>query len=128
MKPRNPLSRIPWFVVIMVGAFAGISTIQVIWLRSTMELKGQIFDDNVEHALSRVAEQFTSPTTELLQVDLAAMPSHTPTAPALTAPTLGPEERMLARMEALDLEARLQTDCRDRGRKSGKFSENRQNS
>jgi two-component system phosphate regulon sensor histidine kinase PhoR len=115
VKPRNPLSRIPWFVVIMVGAFAGISTIQVIWLRSTMELKGQIFDDNVEHALSRVAEQFTSPTTELLQVDLAAMPSHTPTAPALTAATLGPEERMLARMEALDLEARLQTELTEHG-------------
>jgi ATP-binding cassette subfamily B protein len=34
----------PWFVVIMVGAFVGISTIQVVWLRSTLELKGQIFD------------------------------------------------------------------------------------
>jgi two-component system phosphate regulon sensor histidine kinase PhoR len=105
----------PWFVVIMVGAFVGISTIQVVWLRSTLELKGQIFDENVEHALSRVAEEFTRPSTELLQADLAAMPSHVSPESPLGSPTLGPEERMLARMEALDLEARLREELLEHG-------------
>lgn len=99
----------------MVGAFVGICTIQVVWLRSTLELKGQIFDDNVEHALSRVAEEFTRPSTELLQADLAAMPSRVPQESPLGSPALGPEERMLARMEALDLEARLREELLEHG-------------
>jgi two-component system phosphate regulon sensor histidine kinase PhoR len=64
---------IPWFVLAMIMAFITMSTVQVIWLRSTIQMRKQIFADNVFQCLSQASEIAKKPTTELLQLELEAL-------------------------------------------------------
>ena len=57
----------------MILAIITMSTIQVIWLRSSVQMKQQIFDDNVYHSLSQISELTTRPTTGILQLELEAI-------------------------------------------------------
>lgn len=112
MKTRHKKVSIPWFVLAMVLAFITMSTIQIVWLRSSVQMREQIFDDNVQHSLSQVAEMLTKNNTELLQIDLGAMPSTEPKDGSIVAkrPSLGAgldaeETRMLRRVEALQIDS-----------------------
>jgi len=104
---------IPWFVVAMVLAFVTMSTIQIVWLRSSVQMREQIFDDNVQHSLSQAAEMLNKSTTSMLQIDLEAVP--TSGAPdEITRPkqSIGSgldaeETRMLRRIEALAIDSVL---------------------
>ena len=40
---------IPWFLLAMVLAFVTMSTIQIVWLRTSVQMREQLFDDNVYH-------------------------------------------------------------------------------
>ncbi len=59
----------------MVLAFVTMSTIQIVWLRSSVQMREQIFDDNVQHSLSQAAEMLNKSTTSMLQIDLEAVPT-----------------------------------------------------
>ena len=77
VAPKERKSRsIPWFVGAMVLAFVTMSTIQIVWLRSSVQMREQIFnDDNVQHSLSQAAEMLNRSTTSMLQIDLEAVPT-----------------------------------------------------
>ena len=71
--PRARKHPIPWFVLAMIMAFITMSTVQIIWLRSSIQMKKQIFTDNVFHSLSQVGDIATRPTTGILQLELEAL-------------------------------------------------------
>lgn len=66
---------IPWFLLAMVLAFVTMSTIQIVWLRSSVQMREQLFDDNVYHSLNQVSEMLTKTSTGMLQIDLEALAS-----------------------------------------------------
>ena len=109
--------QIPWFLVVMVTAFLAMSTVQVLWLRDSVQLKHQLFDDNVEHALSQVADRFLRPTVDLLTTELESMPS-----PGEGQGSIGIHarldartERMLARMDAFRLDSLVSESLKEHG-------------
>ena len=57
----------------MILAFGTLSTVQVIWLRSSVQMRQHIFDDNVRHGLVQVSHMLTQRTTAFLQLDLEAL-------------------------------------------------------
>ncbi|MGA1373434.1 MAG: sensor histidine kinase [Flavobacteriales bacterium] len=101
----------------MVTAFLAMSTVQVLWLRDSVQLKHQLFDDNVEHALSQVADRFLRPTVDLLTTELESMPS-----PGEGQGSIGIHarldartERMLARMDAFRLDSLVSESLKEHG-------------
>ncbi len=64
---------IPWFLLAMVLAFVTMSTIQIVWLRTSVQMREQLFDDNVYHSLNQVSEMLTKTSTGMLQIDLQAL-------------------------------------------------------
>ena len=64
---------IPWFLLAMVLAFVTMSTIQIVWLRTSVQMREQLFDDNVYHSLNQVSEMLTKTSTGMLQIDLEAL-------------------------------------------------------
>lgn len=98
----------------MVLAFITMSTIQIIWLRSSVQMRQQIFDDNVQHSLSQVSEMLTRPTTGMLQLDLEAISQVSDSQEGQTVMqqpnSIGSgldteEKRMLRRVDALQLDS-----------------------
>ena len=57
----------------MVLAFVTMSTIQIVWLRTSVQMREQLFDDNVYHSLNQVSEMLTKTSTGMLQIDLEAL-------------------------------------------------------
>lgn len=57
----------------MVLAFVTMSTIQIVWLRTSVQMREQLFDDNVYHSLNQVSEMLTKTSTGMLQIDLQAL-------------------------------------------------------
>ena len=49
MKKRTPFV-FPWFAAAMVFALITMSTVQIVWLRSSVQMRQQIFVDNVQHS------------------------------------------------------------------------------
>ena len=72
----------------MVLAFVTMSTIQIVWLRTSVQMREQLFDDNVYHSLNQVSEMLTKTSTGMLQIDLEALllPMKTPMALAIQVP------------------------------------------
>ena len=110
---KRKKSTIPWFVLAMVLAFVTMSTIQIVWLRSSVKMREQIFDDNVQHSLSQVAEMLTKNNTGMLQIDLGALPGQAPQGAIVSnKQSLGnaldeEETRMLRRVQALRIDSVL---------------------
>jgi two-component system phosphate regulon sensor histidine kinase PhoR len=104
---------IPWFVLAMVLAFVTMSTIQIVWLRSSVQMREQIFDDNVQHSLNQVAEMLTKNSTGMLQIDLGALPGQISQGTVVrNKQSLGnaldeEETRMLRRVQALRIDSVL---------------------
>ena len=71
----NTKPSIPWFLLAMVLAFVTMSTIQIVWLRTSVQMREQLFDDNVYHSLNQVSEMLTKTSTGMLQIDLEALAS-----------------------------------------------------
>jgi two-component system phosphate regulon sensor histidine kinase PhoR len=107
----------PWFLVVMVTAFLAMSTVQVLWLRDSVRLKHQLFDDNVEHALSQVADRFLRPTVDLLTTELEAMPTSGDGGGSIGtgARTDALTERMLVRMDAYRLDSLVSESLQEHG-------------
>jgi two-component system phosphate regulon sensor histidine kinase PhoR len=110
---KRKKSTIPWFVLAMVLAFVTMSTIQIVWLRSSVKMREQIFDDNVQHSLSQVAEMLTKNNTGMLQIDLEALPGQASQGNVVSnTQSLGnaldeEEMRMLRRVQALRIDSVL---------------------
>ena len=110
---KRKKSTIPWFVLAMVLAFVTMSTIQIVWLRSSVKMREQIFDDNVQHSLSQVAEMLTKNNTGMLQIDLEALPGQGTQGNVVSnKQSLGnaldeEEMRMLRRVQALRIDSVL---------------------
>lgn len=119
VKVKAPHRSIPWFILAMVGAFLTMSTIQISWLRSSIRMKQQLFDDSVQHALNEVADLITRPSTEILTMELEAMSN-----PASSHPQAGPpigqgigmlERRMLIRIDAFRVDSLISSTLSYRG-------------
>ena len=110
---KRKKSTIPWFVLAMVLAFVTMSTIQIVWLRSSVKMREQIFDDNVQHSFSQVAEMLTKNNTGMLQIDLEALPGQGTQGNVVSnKQSLGnaldeEEMRMLRRVQALRIDSVL---------------------
>lgn len=103
---------IPWFLVAMVLAFITMSTIQIVWLRSSVQMREELFDDNVYHSLNQVSEMLTKTSTGMLQIDLEAMAASAEEERLISSRSIGTgldeeEERMLNRIEALRIDSVL---------------------
>ena len=104
---------IPWFLLAMVLAFVTMSTIQIVWLRTSVQMREQLFDDNVYHSLNQVSEMLTKTSTGMLQIDLEALAAaNENTAGIGNAGSIGKglddaEVRMLNRIEALRIDSVL---------------------
>ncbi len=111
VAPKKKKRSIPWFVGAMVLAFVTMSTIQIVWLRSSVQMREQIFNDNVQHSLSQASEMLNRSTTSMLQIDLEAVPTGGPTNGVIrTKQSIGSgldaeETRMLRRIEALSIDS-----------------------
>lgn len=107
----------PWFLVVMVTAFLAMSTVQVLWLRDSVRLKHQLFDDNVEHALSQVADRFLRPSVDLLTMELEAIPISGDGGGSIGtgARTDALTERMLVRMDAYRLDSLVSESLKEHG-------------
>lgn len=104
----------PWFIALMVAAFLGMSAIQIHWLRSSVRMKQQLFDDNVAHALAEVKAFLTQSTTTALQAELEAI--DTPANALTIGKTLAAEERqMLQRMDAFMVDSLIREGLRAHG-------------
>jgi len=108
----------------MILAFISMSTIQIIWLRSSIEMKKQIFTDNVFHSLSQVAEMISRPTTGTLQLELEAISEEQAQAKASLVqpgrPSIGEgldeaEVRMLRRFDAFQLDSLIELSLQKHG-------------
>ena len=92
----------------MVVALVTMSTVQIVWLRSSVKMRQQIFDDNVQHSLNKISEMLTRPSADMLQIDLEAI-SETNESGLLRQPSGSwtslnkAETRMLNRVEALQI-------------------------
>lgn len=109
--------KVPWFLVLMVTAFLAMSTVQVLWLRDSVRLKHELFDDNVEHALSQVADRFLRPTVDMLTMELESMPATGGSGGTIGtgARTDALTERMLARMDAFRLDSLVVESLKEHG-------------
>ncbi len=102
---------IPWFLLAMVLAFVTMSTIQIVWLRSSVQMREQLFDDNVYHSLNQVSEMLTKTSTGMLQIDLEALaPTEGSSGIIQEKKSIGSgldadEVRMLNRVEALRIDS-----------------------
>lgn len=107
----------PWFLVVMVTAFLAMSTVQVLWLRDSVRLKHQLFDDNVEHALSQVADRFLRPSVDLLTMELEAISTSGDGGGSIGtgARTDALTERMLVRMDAYRLDSLVSESLKEHG-------------
>ena len=107
----------PWFLVVMVTAFLAMSTVQVLWLRDSVRLKHQLFDDNVEHALSQVADRFLRPSVDLLTMELEAISTSGDGGGSIGtgARTDALTERMLIRMDAYRLDSLVSESLKEHG-------------
>lgn len=104
----------PWFIVLMVAAFLGMSAIQIHWLRSSVRMKQQLFDDNVAHALAEVKGFLTQTTTTTLQAELEAIEA--PSNALTIGKTLSAEERqMLQRMDAFMVDSLIRQSLHEHG-------------
>jgi two-component system, OmpR family, phosphate regulon sensor histidine kinase PhoR len=111
---RKQSKGIPWFILAMVFAFLGMSTIQIHWLRSSVRMKQQLFDDNVAHALSEVQLFLTQPSTAALQAALEAVESD-PGTPSIGKALSGAERAMLQRMDAFMVDSLIREALRAHG-------------
>ena len=104
---------IPWFLLAMVLAFVTMSTIQIVWLRTSVQMREQLFDDNVYHSLNQVSEMLTKTSTGMLQIDLEALAAaHENDQSIGNKGSIGTgldddEVRMLNRIEALRIDSVL---------------------
>ena len=104
---------IPWFLLAMVLAFVTMSTIQIVWLRTSVQMREQLFDDNVYHSLNQVSEMLTKTSTGMLQIDLEALAAANENTNGIgNAGSIGTglddaEVRMLNRIEALRIDSVL---------------------
>lgn len=104
---------IPWFLLAMVLAFVTMSTIQIVWLRTSVQMREQLFDDNVYHSLSQVSEMLTKTSTGMLQIDLEALAAANENTDGIgNTGSIGTglddaEVRMLNRIEALRIDSVL---------------------
>ena len=107
----------PWFLVVMVTAFLAMSTVQVLWLRDSVRLKHQLFDDNVEHALSQVADRFLRPSVDLLTMELEAISTSGDGGGSIGtgARKDALTERMLIRMDAYRLDSLVSESLKEHG-------------
>ena len=109
MKKKKPFV-FPWFASAMVVALVTMSTVQIVWLRSSVKMRQQIFDDNVQHSLNQISEMLTRPSADMLQIDLEAI-SETNESGLLRQPSGSgtslnkAETRMLNRVEALQIDS-----------------------
>ncbi|MBL6866258.1 MAG: hypothetical protein ISQ97_04070 [Flavobacteriales bacterium] len=109
MKKRKPFV-FPWFAGAMVFALVTMSTVQIVWLRSSVNMRQQIFDDNVQHSLNQLSEMLTRPSADILQIDLEAIPESNENDLIQSAASLGTslddaENRMLNRVRALKIDS-----------------------
>lgn len=105
---------IPWFIMLMAAAFLGMSAIQIHWLRSSVRMKQQLFDDNVAHALAEVKAVLTQSTTTTLQAQLDAIDAQT-NALTIGKPLSADERQMLQRMDAFMVDSLIQQQLREHG-------------
>lgn len=104
---------IPWFLLAMVLAFVTMSTIQIVWLRTSVQMREQLFDDNVYHSLNQVSEMLTKTSTGILQIDLEALAAANENTDGIgNTGSIGTglddaEVRMLNRIEALRIDSVL---------------------
>ena len=104
---------IPWFLLAMVLAFVTMSTIQIVWLRTSVQMREQLFDDNVYHSLNQVSEMLTKTSTGMLQIDLEALAASNENVGGIgNKGSIGTgldeaEVRMLNRIEALRIDSVL---------------------
>ena len=97
----------------MVLAFVTMSTIQIVWLRTSVQMREQLFDDNVYHSLSQVSEMLTKTSTGMLQIDLEALAAANENNDGIgNTGSIGTglddaEVRMLNRIEALRIDSVL---------------------
>ena len=94
----------------MVFALVTMSTVQIVWLRSSVKMRQQIFDDNVQHSLNQISEMLTRPSADMLQIDLEGIPETTKNNLLRPPSRLGTsldnaETRMLNRVEALQIDS-----------------------
>jgi two-component system phosphate regulon sensor histidine kinase PhoR len=94
----------------MVFALVTMSTVQIVWLRSSVKMRQQIFDDNVQHSLNQISEMLTRPSADMLQIDLEGIPETTKNNLLRPPSRLGTsldnaETRMLNRVEALRIDS-----------------------
>ena len=109
MKKKKPFI-FPWFAGAMVFALVTMSTVQIVWLRSSVKMRQQIFDDNVQHSLNQISEMLTRPSADMLQIDLEGIPETTKNNLLRPPSRLGTslddaETRMLNRVEALRIDS-----------------------
>jgi two-component system phosphate regulon sensor histidine kinase PhoR len=109
MKKKKPFI-FPWFAGAMVFALVTMSTVQIVWLRSSVKMRQQIFDDNVQHSLNQISEMLTRPSADMLQIDLEGIPETTKNNLLRPPSRLGTslddaETRMLNRVEALQIDS-----------------------
>jgi two-component system phosphate regulon sensor histidine kinase PhoR len=104
---------IPWFLLAMVLAFVTMSTIQIVWLRTSVQMREQLFADNVYHSLNQVSEMLTKTSTGMLQIDLEALAAANENTDGIgNTGSIGTglddaEVRMLNRIEALRIDSVL---------------------
>tara|TARA_B100001057_G_scaffold498611_1_gene606199 strand:+ start:1248 stop:2636 length:1389 start_codon:yes stop_codon:yes gene_type:complete len=112
MSAKTPFP-IPWFLLAMVLAFVTMSTIQIVWLRTSVQMREELFDDNVYHSLNQVGEMLTTTSTGMLQIDLEALATANENTRGIsTKSSIGTgldeeEVRMLNRIEALRIDSIL---------------------
>ena len=112
MSAKTPFP-IPWFLLAMVLAFVTMSTIQIVWLRTSVQMREELFDDNVYHSLNQVGEMLTTTSTGMLQIDLEALATTNENTRGIsTKSSIGTgldeeEVRMLNRIEALRIDSIL---------------------
>ena len=119
MKKRTPFV-FPWFAAAMVFALVTMSTVQIVWLRSSVQMRQQIFDDNVQHSLNQISELLTRPSADMLQIDLEAISESKTNDLLQTASGMGSsldnaETRMLNRVEALKIDSLIPVILADHG-------------
>lgn len=103
----------------MVGAFLTMSTIQVSWLRSSIRMRQQLFDDQVQQALNDVAELIMRPSTAILTMELEAMSDPSGKVVHGTRP-IGEgidelERRMLVRIDAFRVDSLIRRTLEETG-------------
>ena len=91
-------------------ALVTMSTVQIVWLRSSVNMRQQIFDDNVQHSLNQLSEMLTRPSADILQIDLEAIPESNENNLIESSASLGTslddaENRMLNRVRALKIDS-----------------------